>query len=686
MRSSWSDEDAARCVDNYAKQGVNEDLALRTYSARLLGSDRRLVMHGGGNTSVKTTLKNLFGHDVGVLCVKGSGRDLAVIEPEGHPAVRLGPLLELRKLSRLSDEDLVNVLRQNLLDSTAPNPSIETLLHAYIPHRFVDHTHAVVSTAIGGLHDSEEICHRLYGDRVAFVPYVMPGFELAKGAERIFLANPRSQGLLLAKHGVFSYAATARESYELMIEFVTLAEEMIMRRGKRPASFHPATLLPESAPAAQMLPVIRGALARAANGSAPPKWILTPRTSEQIRTFVDGRGIADYSIRGVATPEQVIRIKRMPAILSPATSSDLGAWNATIDATVAKYIGDYRAYFERNNARGGGMKRQLDPLPRVMLVPGFGLVGAGKSATDADISCDIAEAWIDAVLDAESIGTFESITEAQHFDVEYWSLEQAKLCKSVDKPLARHIVAVTGAASGIGDATIRAFAHEGAEVVLLDRDSDRVELVAKSIGRKALALTCDVTCRQSVDACFDRVAETFGGVDIVVSNAGAAWTGMMAEMPEETLRESFEINFFAHQNVARAAVRIMRAQGMGGCLLFNVSKQAINPGPDFGAYGTSKSALMALMRQYALEHGMDGIRVNAVNADRIRTRLLSDEMIRQRAKARGVSTLEYMSGNLLRREVLAEDVAGAFVALSRAAATTGSVFTVDGGNVAAMLR
>src|SRR6202034_4360212 len=285
-----------------------------------------------------------------------------------------------------------------------------------------------------------------------------------------------------------------------------------------PASFQPVTLPPEPASAARMLPLIRGTLARVADGTAPQKWILASRTSERIRTFVDGSGVADYSSRGVATPEQVIRIKRQPAILPPAPNGETGAWSEATDDAVARYAETYGAYFERNNARVGGVKRPLDPLPRVFLVPGFRVVGAGKSATDADLSCDIAEAWIDAILDAESIGTFESITEAQHFEVEYWSLEQAKLGKSADKPLARHVVAVTGAGSGIGEATVRAFAREGAEVVLLDRDDDRVQSVAKSIGRKALPLSCDVTDRQSVDAAFERIAETFGGVDIVVSN------------------------------------------------------------------------------------------------------------------------------------------------------------------------
>jgi NAD(P)-dependent dehydrogenase (short-subunit alcohol dehydrogenase family) len=397
---------------------------------------------------------------------------------------------------------------------------------------------------------------------------------------------------------------------------------------------------------------------------------------------VDGRDLRDYGRRGVATPEQVIRIKAEPAIL-PVVSGD---WRAGGAAAIAEFISRYEDYFERHNARVGGIKKPLDPLPRVLAVPGFGIVGIGKSAVDASVSSDVAEAWIDAVLDAESVGTFESISEADHFDMEYWSLEQAKLGKGAEKRLARHVVAVTGGGGAIGTAVARAFAAEGADVAILDVDLGRAEATRKAIGGRALAIGCDVTDADSVDRAMGRVTAYFGGLDILVSNAGAASGGMMADMPEAVLRDSFELNFFGHQAMARAAVRVMRQQAMGGVLLFNVSKQAINPGMNFGAYGTAKAALLALVRQYALEHGAEGIRANAVNADRIRSGLLSPEMIAARAAARGVTAEEYMAGNLLGVEVTAEDVADAFVASALMRKTTGNVMTVDGGNVAAMMR
>ena len=686
MDSLWSDEDARACVARYAGLGVGEDLALRTYSSRLLGSVPRLVMHGGGNTSVKTQLPDLFGEPVEVLCVKGSGRDLAVIEPDGHPAVRLGPLARLRTLAALSDEDMVNVQRQNLLDTNAPNPSVETLLHAYLPHKFIDHTHAVTSTAIASLPDAEEVCQRIFGGRVAFVPYIMPGFQLAKAAAAVFDRDPAVEGLILAKHGIFTMAETAREAYELMIEMVTLMERYVADHESDRPGLHPVALPDNLPPAEALLPVLRGLLAEAAPARMSRRWLLNHRTSERILRFVNGRDLRGYGRRGVATPEQVIRIKSEPAILPPAAGADLAGWREAAGAAIADFIGGYEAYFDRHNARVGGIKKPLDPLPRVLAVPGFGIVGIGKTAAEASVSSDVAEAWIDAVLDAESVGRFESISEAEHFDMEYWSLEQAKLGRGAEKHLARTVVAVTGGGGAIGRAIARAFAAEGAEVAVLDLDVARAEATRKAIGGDALVLECDVTDPGSVANAMARIVRHFGGLDILVSNAGAASSGMMADMPNSVLRESFELNFFGHQTMARAAVRILRQQRMGGVLLFNVSKQAINPGMNFGAYGTAKAALLALVRQYALEHGAEGIRANAVNADRIRSGLLSPEMIAARAAARGVTAEEYMAGNLLGTEVTAEDVADAFVASALLAKTTGNVMTVDGGNVAAMMR
>jgi NAD(P)-dependent dehydrogenase (short-subunit alcohol dehydrogenase family) len=323
-------------------------------------------------------------------------------------------------------------------------------------------------------------------------------------------------------------------------------------------------------------------------------------------------------------------------------------------------------------------------------VPGLGLFGLGRSKKDAKVASDLAEAAITTITDAEAVGRFEPLPEADLFDVEYWSLEQAKLNSAKELPLAGQVAVITGAAGAIGFATAKAFAAAGAEVALLDVDEAAAQAKAKAInsaiGATALGLKCDVTDAASVRDAFAQVAAAFGGVDIVVSNAGAAWQGRIGEVDEAVLRESFELNFYGHQRVAQAAVKIMQAQGTGGCLLFNVSKQAVNPGANFGPYGLPKAATLFLVRQYALDYGNEGIRANAVNADRIRSGLLTEEMIASRSKVRGVSEQAYMQGNLLGREVAAEDVAQAFLAQALALKTTADVTTVDGGNIAAALR
>ena len=685
MQSRWSDSDAKGFVARYAEKGVNADLALRTYTTRLLGSDPKLVLHGGGNTSVKTRLRDLLGDEVDVLCVKGSGWDMGNIEPQGLPAVRLEPLRRLRQLEKLSDENMVNFQRVNLLDASAPNPSVETLLHAFLPHKFIDHTHSTAVLALTDQPDGEAIARDVFGDRVAYVPYTIPGFALAKSVAEIFDRHSQVEGLVLLQHGIFTVGETARESYERMIAFVTLAEERL-KQGRKPRKM--ASLPKALATVADIAPVLRGACAisRDEMAGTVKRQILCFRSSPAILDYVNGTELPRYSWQGVVTPDHTIRTKNWPLLMPAPEAGKLDDWAKHTKSAAATFVAHYHDYFTRNNARAEPKKTELDPLPRVILVQGIGLFGLGATAKDAAIAADIAENTIEVITDAEAVGTYKPISEADMFDVEYWSLEQAKLGKQAEKVLARQVAVITGGGSGIGAATANAMAKEGAEVAILDRDLDAAKKAAKEIGGKALAVSCDVTDAASVRAAFDKVAETFGGVDILVSNAGAAWQGTIGAVDDETLRKSFELNFFAHQTVAQNAVRIMKAQGTYGCLLFNTSKQAVNPGKDFGPYGLPKAATLFLVRQYALDHGKDGIRANAVNADRIRTGLLTDEMVAARARARGVSEVAYMAGNLLGREVYASEVAEAFVYLAHAEKTTAGVITVDGGNIEASLR
>src|SRR5215471_4105388 len=686
MESRFVEAEAAALVAHYAARGVPRDLALRVYTTRLLGQDPKLVLHGGGNTSVKLRLADLMGDEVDVLCVKGSGWDMGQIEPPGLPAVRLEPLRRLRARKALSDEEMVAVQRANLIDPTAPNPSVETLLHAFVPHRFVDHTHATAVLSLIDQPDGEARSADLYDGRMGIVPYIMPGFALAKKAAEVFEATPGAEGLILHKHGIFTFGASAREAYERMIEMVTLAEAYL-RRGRR-SVFATAQLPQRVSPMARVAPIVRGACSEPDPklAGAYRRLVLEFRSNAAILNHVGGAEVMRYSQAGVVTPDHTIRTKNWPLVAPAPQDGEEDDFRHSVRSAVAEFATRYRAYFERNNARCNGQKRMLDPLPRVVLVPGLGLFGLGRSKKDAGVAADLAEAAIEAITDAEAVGRFESISEADMFDVEYWSLEQAKLGKEPEKPLAGQIAVITGAAGAIGSATARAFARAGAEVALLDIDGEAVPTRAREIGGAALSVPCDVTDAVGVRAAFDRVVETFGGVDIVVSNAGAAWQGRIGEVDEAVLRQSFEINFFAHQHVAQNAVRVMLAQGTGGVLLFNVSKQAVNPGANFGPYGLPKAATLFLVRQYAVDYGADGIRANAVNADRIRSGLLTDAFIAERAKARGVTEKDYLSGNLLGREVTAEDVAQAFLHQALELKTTGDVTTVDGGNIAAALR
>jgi rhamnose utilization protein RhaD (predicted bifunctional aldolase and dehydrogenase)/NAD(P)-dependent dehydrogenase (short-subunit alcohol dehydrogenase family) len=683
MKSRWSDADAKDFVKRYA--GVGEELALRTYTTRLLGGDPKLVLHGGGNTSIKLRTHDLLGDEIDVIHIKGSGWDMGNIEPQGLPAVRLEPLRRLRALPKLSDEDMVNFQRLNLLDASAPNPSVECLLHAFLPHKFIDHTHSTAVLALTDQPDGEAIARDVFGKRMAYVPYFIPGFTLAKAVADVFDKNPSVEGLILPRHGIFTFADDAKTAYEKMIEFVTMAEERLAQNRK---ALKPAALPKEIARVAEIAPIIRGAVAIERNDMAGTvkRQILDFRTSPAILEYVNGAELSRYSQVGVATPDHTIRTKNWPLVLPAPDAQRLADWKKAVEQAVADYIAHYHAYFARNNEHANPKKKELDPLPRVVLVPGVGLFGLGASAKDAAIAADIAENTVEVVSDAEAITAYKPISEADMFEVEYWSLEQAKLGKGAEKVLARQVCVVTGGGSGIGAATAKAMAAEGAEIAVLDRDHDAAMKAAKAIHKNALAIACDVTDAAAVRAAFDKVVEAFGGVDIVVSNAGAAWQGRIGEVDDEVLRKSFELNFFAHQAVAQAAVHVMKAQGTGGCLLFNTSKQAVNPGKDFGPYGLPKASTLFLMKQYALDYGKDGIRSNAVNADRIRSGLLTDDMVAARSKARGLSEKDYMGGNLLGREVYASEVAEAFVYLAHAEKTTAAVITVDGGNIEASLR
>jgi rhamnose utilization protein RhaD (predicted bifunctional aldolase and dehydrogenase)/NAD(P)-dependent dehydrogenase (short-subunit alcohol dehydrogenase family) len=665
MKNQYTEKQAKAAISRARKNKVPQDLALCVYASHLLGSVPALVLHGGGNTSVKSSDDILY--------VKGSGSDLGSIAPDGFPALDLEGLSELQALDHLSDDQMMKSLRAAKLDPDAPNPSVETLLHAFLPDKFVSHTHSNAILALTNQPDGAKRCQKVFGDKVAVLPYAMSGFALAKKAAAARQKNPDIEGLIFMKHGLFTFGETAKEAYDSMIRLVSLAEAILKKKRKK--VFAQEKPLRNLSPVSEIAPIIRGALG--------PGWLLEFRTGAAIKNFVGGKDLARYGTAGPITPDHVIWTKPKPLIL-PAPEIAQDNFEVKVDQAVDNFETRYLASYVKNNLRHGGEKIVRDATPRVILVPGVGLFGVGRNLRDAAIATDLAEINIDVITDAEAIGRYRPASEANIFDIEYWSPEAAKLSGVKPLPLQGQVALVTGGGSGIGAATAAAFADQGATVVVLDLNAKAAETVAEDLS--GIGLACDVTNPKDVRRAFDAACKTFGGVDIVVSNAGAAWQGEIGTVNDAVIRKSFELNFFAHQSIAQNAVRVMRAQGLGGRLLFNTSKQAVNPGADFGPYGLPKAATLFLMRQYAVDHGKDGITSNAVNADRIRSGLLTDNMIASRSKARSLTEESYMSGNLLGEEVTAEDVAKAFVDLALSPKTTAAVMTVDGGNIAAALR
>ncbi|RMD78053.1 MAG: bifunctional aldolase/short-chain dehydrogenase, partial [Gammaproteobacteria bacterium] len=431
MRSLWSDEEAAR----FERQGG--ELGLRVYTSRLLGREPALVLHGGGNTSVKLRQANVLGEEEDILYVKGSGWDLADIDAEGFAPVRLAHLLRLARLERLSDPEMVNELKTHCTRADAPTPSVEAILHAVLPHRYVDHTHADAVVTVTNTPDGEARVREIYGDRVVVVPYVMPGFDLAREVARRFPAEagPQTMGMVLLQHGIFSFGETARESYERMIELVSLAEEHLRARGAWAISLPPAP--PPEAP----LRVEVARLRRRVSELAGQPMILAVHEDPKGRAFARHPEVGRIARQGPATPDHVIRTKPWPLL----------------GRDVEAFAEAYRAYFERHAPHAREPKTMLDPAPRVILDPEWGLCTVGRTAKDAAIVRDIYDHTIDVILRAEALGGYRALPPQDLFDMEYWDLEQAKLKRAGRPPVfAGEVALVTGAASGIGKACVQA--------------------------------------------------------------------------------------------------------------------------------------------------------------------------------------------------------------------------------------
>jgi len=652
----WSDSEAA------AYPG---ELGLRVYTSRLLGRDKSLVLHGGGNTSVKVREPNLFGEEEDILYVKGSGWDLETIEAAGFAPVRLAPAVRLASLARLSDPQMVNELRTSMTRASAPTPSVEAILHAVLPFKYVDHTHADAVVTITNTAAGEARVREIYGSSVVVIPYVMPGFDLARVCAERFPAEagPETIGMVLLNHGIFSFGETARESYERMIHLVGLAEEYLKRQAAWELGPFPET--PKS-PAEGFDSMGMARLRQEISRAAGFPMLLASRRNPRSLAFSRRPDAAAVSQQGPATPDHVIRTKRLPLL----------------GRDVESYVRAYRDYFAEHAPEASAPKTILDPAPRVILDPELGLLTAGRSAKDAAIAAEIYEHTMDVIERAERLGGYRALSARHLFDMEYWDLEQAKLAKAGKPPIfAGEVALITGVASGIGRACVDSFLTRGAAVVGLDLDPKIESLLDRP---DFLGVRCDVTVEEEVESAVAAAVEAFGGVDLLILNAGIfPPSRRIADLTLAEWDRVMRVNLDANLLFLRLCHPLLRLAPAGGRVVVIGSKNVPAPGPGAAAYSASKAALQQLARVAALEWGAEGIRINTLHPNAVfDTGVWTEEVLASRAAAYGLSVEEYRKNNVLRVEVSSRDVAELAAEMSgpRFAKTTGAWLPVDGGN------
>ena len=652
MKSLWSDAEAAK---------YDGPLGPRVYTSRLLGRDKSLVLHGGGNTSVKLREKNLFGDEEDILYVKGSGWDLETIEAPGFTPVALGYVKRLATLPRLSDPQMVNELNTHMLRAGAPSPSVETILHAILPHKYVDHTHADAVLSVSNAPDGEKRVREIYGDRVVVIPYIMAGFDLAAYCAREFpkQAGKNTVGMVLLSHGIFSFAADARQSYELMIELVSMAEEYLQRK----KAWHVSS---GTAKAQLLKREDIASLRRVMSDEARFPMILKVNQDEKFLAFAQRRDVEKLSQQGPATPDHVIRTKPFPML----------------GRDVAGYAKKYRDYFERLSANAKDKKTMLDAAPRMALDPQLGLAAAGRTAKDTAIVEELYDHTIDVILRAEALGGWRALEQSHTFDIEYWDLEQAKLRKAGSPPpFAGEVALVTGAASGIGKASVAAFLKRGAAVVALDRNPAIEKMWQRP---DVLGLAVDLTDAEGVDAALDQAVKRFGGIDMLVLNAGIFPASQpLAEVALDAWKQAMTVNVDAQLRILQLMHPLLKLAPRGGRIVVIGSRNVPAPGPGAAAYSASKAALNQLARIAALEWAKDGIRINSLHPDAVYdTGLWSEELLSQRAKAYNMTVEQYKKRNLLKTEVASSDVAelAAEMCGTLFGKTTAAQVPVDGGN------
>jgi rhamnulose-1-phosphate aldolase/alcohol dehydrogenase len=662
-----------------------DELDLLVLRSRLLASDRAIVNYGGGNTSVKVVEPDHTGRQVEVLWVKGSGSDLATIDRPGFTGLRLEEIRPLADRDAMTDEEMVSYLARCQLEPSMPRPSIETLLHAFVPHAHVDHTHPDSIGSIVGAVDGERIAEECFGADAIWIPYLRPGFALSKLVADAVASHPEARLVLLAKHGLVTWGATAEESYSATLDAINRAAAFLDERGTGQESFggvRRAPTAPERAQdlLAEVLPELRGAVA--VDG---PR-ILQVDTSPAVLEFVSSSEAPALSQVGAACPDHLVHTKRRPVwVPFDPEGEDAATLKERLVAEVAAFQERERTYFAANRSDGDEL---LDPSPRVVLIEGVGLVSVGRTLKAARLARDLYRRAIEVMRGASLLGGFVSLTDAESFAVEYWPLELYKLSLAPrPRELQGMVALVTGAAGGIGSAVARAFIAEHGCVLVSDILGDRAREVADELGEGAEAFPTDVTSEQSVAAAFRAAVLAYGGVDIVVSNAGIASSAPIEETTLAEWERNHAILARGYFLVARESVRVLRRQGTGGSVVFIGSKNAVAAGKGASAYSSAKAAELHLARCLAEELGGDGIRVNTVNPDAVLegSRIWDSSWREERARTYGISPDEleefYRGRTVLRRNVTPADVAEAvlFFVSSRAAKSTGNILNVDGG-------
>jgi len=677
VRNCWVDDEAG-----------TSPLQQLVYLSRVMGREEALVVWGGGNTSIKVTEPDLLGRPTNLLLIKGTGSDMKAAEPKDFPAVRLDDIRASFAREAMTDEEMVAYFARCMVDPSAPRPSIETLLHGYLDATAVAHSHADAILALTNTTGREETVSEALGRDVALVPYRRPGFQLAKEVAIAVRNNPDARGVVLMNHGLITWGETAREAYDRHIDLVSRAEEIVSRRAPHAsaAAAHGVQALPAQKRrdlAARLAPVLRGLLSQRA------RKILRFDDGADILDFLASPRLADVTRAGAATPDHMLNTKRRPLVLAAPDPSDLAGITDALRESVARYCEEEEAHYARFRTD----EPLLDSAPRVVLMPGIGMWTSGRDARGALIPADIYHHTVRVVTGAEAIDRYASLSERDAFDAEYWPLELYKLSLAPpDRDLAGRIALVTGAAGAIGRAIARRLAEEGAHVVVSDLDEEGAAEVAGAIVKqrghaRAVSVRLDVTDEASVERAFDFARLTYGGLDLLVSNAGVAHVAPVEELSLADWEQSLAINATGHFLAARAAMRLFREQRIGGAMVFVATKNVTAPGKDFGAYSAAKAAEAQLARVLAIEGGEYGVRVNMVNPDAVfaGSGLWSNEVRQQRASSYGIPVDEleahYSQRNLLRARITAEDVAEAvlWLASDRSAKTTGAMIPVDGG-------